>query len=52
MGLDRAALRAFRRGGLDPAALAGKRVRIRGWLLWRNGPYIGATHPEQVEVIE
>jgi len=52
IGLDRAALRAFRRGGLDPAALEGKRIRVRGWVLWRGGPYIGATHPEQVEVIE
>jgi micrococcal nuclease len=52
IGLDRAALRAFRRAGLDPAMLEGKRVRIRGWVLWRGGPYIGATHPEQVEVIE
>ena len=52
IGLDRAALRAFRRGGLDPGALVGKRIRVRGWVLWRNGPYIGATHPEQVEVLE
>jgi micrococcal nuclease len=52
IGLDRAALRLFRRAGLDPAALEGKRIRVRGWLLWRGGPYIGATHPEQVEVLD
>lgn len=52
VGLDRAALRAFRRAGVEPASLEGKRIRVRGWLIWRNGPYIGATHPEQVEVIE
>jgi endonuclease YncB( thermonuclease family) len=52
IGLDRAALRAFRRTGRDAATLQGKRIRVRGWLLWRNGPYIGATHPEQVEVID
>jgi endonuclease YncB( thermonuclease family) len=52
IGIDRAALRAFRRAGRDPAALAGKRVRIRGWVSWRGGPFIGATHPEQVEVID
>jgi endonuclease YncB( thermonuclease family) len=51
IGLDRAALRAFRRAGRDPASLEGKRIRVRGWVLWRGGPYIGATHPEQVEVI-
>jgi endonuclease YncB( thermonuclease family) len=52
IGLDRAALRAFRRAGLEPASLEGKRIRIRGWILWRGGPYIGATHPEQVEVLD
>jgi hypothetical protein len=52
VGLDRAALRLFRRAGVDPAALEGKRIRVRGWLVWRGGPYIGATHPEQVEIVE
>jgi endonuclease YncB( thermonuclease family) len=52
VGLDRAVVRAFRRAGVDPATLAGKRIRVRGWVLWRGGPYIGATHPEQVEIME
>lgn len=40
---------AFRAGGVDLKALAGKRVRVRGWA--RNGPMIEATHPEQIEVL-
>ena len=40
---------AFAAAGLDPAALAGKRVR--GWLAWRNGPMIEATHPDQIELL-
>jgi hypothetical protein len=24
---------------------------VRGWIIWRNGPMIEATHPEQVEVL-
>jgi len=52
IGFERAALRAVRRAGLDPAALEGKRIRIRGWVLWRGGPYIGATHAEQIEVLD
>ena len=28
---------AFAADGLDPPALAGKHVRVRGWLAWRNG---------------
>ena len=44
--------RRFRRAGIDIAALAGRRLRVRGWLTWENGPMIEATHPEQLEVIE
>lgn len=42
----------FVEAGLDPAALEGRRVRIRGWIGERNGPMIEATHPEQIEVLE
>ena len=42
----------FRRAGLGPGALAGRAVRVRGWLHWRNGPMIEATHPEQIEVLD
>ncbi len=42
---------AFAAAGLDPNALAGKRVRVRGWIEWRNGPMIRATHPEQIELL-
>lgn len=38
--------------GFDPKALAGRRVRVRGWLDRHNGPEIEATHPEQFEVLE
>jgi micrococcal nuclease len=33
-------------------ALAGKRVRVRGWVKRRNGPMITVTHPEQIEILE
>ncbi len=52
IGFDAEALRRFRRAGFDPALLDGKRVRVRGWIVARNGPYIGATYPEQIEVLE
>src|SRR5262249_20973720 len=39
VGLDRPALRAFRRANLDPRSLEGKRIRVRGWVIWRGGPY-------------
>lgn len=42
---------AFQAEGIDLKALAGKRVRMRGWVIWRNGPMIEATHPEQIEIL-
>ena len=44
--------RLFRREGIDPAAMLGKRIRVRGWLKSFNGPMIKVTHPEQIEVLE
>jgi hypothetical protein len=41
----------FAEAGLDLLALAGRRVRVRGWVRSYNGPLIDADHPEQVEVL-
>ncbi len=50
--LDRDARRRFEAAGLAPEDLAGRRIRVRGWLRSYNGPMIEATHPEQIEVLE
>jgi hypothetical protein len=42
---------AFAAAGLDLKALQGKRLRVRGFLAWRNGPMIEASHPEQIELL-
>ena len=44
--------RQFRNGKFDLLALAGKRIRVRGWLYQRNGPMIDVTHPEQIEILD
>lgn len=41
----------FKAAGIDPKALAGKKLRVRGWIEWRNGPMIHATHVEQIELL-
>jgi len=41
----------FAAAGIDPAGLAGRRLRVRGWLRIFNGPMIDATHPEQIELV-
>lgn len=32
--------------------LAGRRVRVRGWLGWYNGPEIVLNHREQIEILD
>ena len=49
--VERKNVAAFKKAGLDLQALAGKRVRVRGWLGWRNGPMVEASHPEQIEML-
>ncbi len=34
------------------ADLAGKQIRVRGWLKNYNGPSITISHPEQIEIVE
>jgi Staphylococcal nuclease homologue len=44
--------RAFSTAGLEPKKLAGRRVRIRGWIEERGGPWVDAARPEQIEVLQ
>lgn len=43
--------RAFTAAGLEPKSLSGRRVRIRGWIEERGGPWVEAARPEQIEVV-
>lgn len=43
---------AFPGRGAGLLKLKGQRVRVRGWLRWRNGPEIKVTHPEQIELLD
>ncbi|MFQ5972346.1 MAG: thermonuclease family protein [Alphaproteobacteria bacterium] len=45
-------LATFRREDVELSGYRGRRVRVRGWLKWLNGPMIDVTHPEQIEVLE
>jgi len=44
--------RTFSAAGLEPKTLQGRRVRIRGWIEERGGPWVDAARPEQIEVLE
>jgi endonuclease YncB( thermonuclease family) len=44
--------RRFAAAGLALRRLAGKRVRVRGWIEERGGPWIEASQPEQIEFFE
>ena len=49
--IEAAALRLFAQEGLDPLALEGALIRVRGWIDDRDGPRVEVTHPEQIEVL-
>ena len=44
--------RAFSAAGVTPKSLSGRRVRIRGWIEERGGPWVEAARPEQIEVLQ
>jgi len=44
--------RTFAEAGLEPKRLAGRRIQVRGFIEERGGPWIEATAPEQIEVVE
>ncbi|ODA66057.1 SPBc2 prophage-derived endonuclease YokF precursor [Methyloligella halotolerans] len=52
VAIEKKQAKAFAEAGFDLLALEGKPVRVRGWLEWRYGPSIKATHLEQIEVLE
>ncbi len=45
-------LRRMTKEGIDPAAWAGKTIRVRGWLALLNGPELEVTHAEQIELLD
>lgn len=47
-----AARRSFRRAGLDPDQLAGRRLRVRGWLFASGGAMMEVEEAVHVEVLE
>jgi hypothetical protein len=50
--LDRAALARLGDGDPRPDSLAGKRIRVRGWLRWAGNPLIDLADPALIEVLD
>ncbi len=46
------AVELFASEGIAVDSYQGRRVRVRGWVQWRNGPSVSATHPEQIELLD
>ena len=42
----------FASEGVEVEHFEDRRIRVRGWVQWRNGPSISATHPEQIELLD
>jgi micrococcal nuclease len=50
--IPKAAFAAFVQAGVEPYALKGRSIRVRGWVDRQNGPMIEVLVPEQIEVID
>lgn len=50
--IPRRSERAFVAAGMAPKQLAGRSIRVRGWIEERGGPWIEALRPEQIEIAE
>lgn len=44
--------RKFTAAGIEPEQLKGRKVRVRGFVEERGGPWIEASLPEQIEIVE
>jgi hypothetical protein len=44
--------RTFQAAGIPLRQLENRRLRVRGWIEERNGPWIEASRPEQIEIAE
>jgi len=51
IALERPALRLLEQTGIGIRDLAGRRVRVRGWVESWDGPRVEVTHPEQIELL-
>ena len=50
--IKRKRLPVLEAAGLDLLSLPGRRVRVRGWVEWWNGPMIEISHPDEIEILE
>ncbi|WP_404401690.1 thermonuclease family protein [Pelagibacterium halotolerans] len=49
--IEEGGLRVFQSADIDPLALEGRLIRVRGWIESHDGPRIDVTHPEQIEIL-
>jgi hypothetical protein len=50
--IDPEDMRTFRQARFDIPSLAGRRIRVRGWVEFYNGPEMTLARPEAIEVLE
>lgn len=41
----------FQKDGINPLDWNGKKIRVRGWMTYYNGPYMEIDHPERIEIL-
>jgi len=51
VGIGKKRVKAFQVQGIDPIALEGARIRVRGWVELQNGPIIWLNDPRRLEIL-
>lgn len=50
--IEKKKLTTFEKSGLDIHQLAGKRIQVRGWLEWHNGPTMSLEQSDNLEILQ
>lgn len=50
--IPRPRLAALKRASIEAQGLTGQDVRVRGWIILRNGPMIELSHPDHLELTD
>lgn len=51
-GIDAKVLKGHSEWAKTIASLEGRRIEVRGWIEYRNGPYINVEHPSQIAIVQ
>ena len=52
VAIERRHLRKFRQSNRDPLLMQGRQILVRGWIEWRNGPFLMMDQPALLQLLD